>query len=170
MDLIGRFIAKFSEKNPTLKVRWTHIGADRDDIDMKVDLPKNMRIDARGVLPREEVLSFYHEQGVSFFVNLSSSEGIPFAMMEAMSFGVPVIVSAVGGVPEVMARGGGGIMFSVDATAESIAESVTHLMDEPGWRKRLGAEARSCQRQFYSAEKNSEAFASLLHSLVNSPS
>jgi len=115
-------------------------------------------------MPREQVLDFYTRNEVSFFINLSSSEGMPFAMMEAMSFGVPVIATAVGGVPEAVGKGGG-VLVPVDASADAIAQTINNTIRQPDWRARLGAEARLCQRTHYSAKKNSQAFASFAASL-----
>ncbi|WP_083867734.1 glycosyltransferase [Pseudaminobacter salicylatoxidans] len=165
LRLIADALAAFARARPNLKVTWHHLGASERQIGIEgFAAPANMNIQARPAMPREQVLDFYTRNEVSFFINLSSSEGMPFAMMEAMSFGVPVIATAVGGVPEAVGKGGG-VLVPVDASADAIAQTINNTIRQPDWRARLGAEARLCQRAHYSAKKNSQAFASFAASL-----
>jgi len=48
-------------------------------------------------LPHNDVLNYYASNPVDVFINTSSSEGLPVSIMEAMSFGIPVIATNVGG-------------------------------------------------------------------------
>ena len=45
-----------------------------------------------GQLSNEEVVSFYKENPIDYFVNVSLSEGVPVSIMEAMSFGIQNII------------------------------------------------------------------------------
>jgi glycosyltransferase involved in cell wall biosynthesis len=49
-------------------------------------------------------MRYYSINTVDLFINVSSSEGVPVSIMEAMSFGIPVIATAVGGTPEIVSE------------------------------------------------------------------
>ena len=55
-----------------------------------------------GQLDHREVLSFYERHHVDALLSLSLSEGLPVSMMEAQSYGIPIVACAVHGVPEIV--------------------------------------------------------------------
>ena len=60
------------------------------------------------------------------FINVSSTEGIPVSIMEAMSFGIPVIATAVGGTPEIV-NNENGYLLSKDPSAKELAEVIQNF-------------------------------------------
>jgi Glycosyl transferases group 1/Glycosyltransferase Family 4 len=88
-------------------------------------------------------LSIHLERDLSqaaAFVYITHSEGLGSAVLLAMSAGIPVVASKVGGLPEVIRHGENGLL--VDNTAEAIAAALRELLDRPGLAQRLGAAAR----------------------------
>ncbi|MDH5676832.1 MAG: glycosyltransferase [Myxococcales bacterium] len=86
-------------------VHWTHLGDGplRSQIEERTrDLPPHVVARLLGHKPHEQVLEYYRQQPVDLFVNVSSSEGVPVSVMEALSFGVPVVATAVGGTAELI--------------------------------------------------------------------
>lgn len=88
-----------------LTINWIHFG----DGEMKEELiknatllPKNIKFEFKGNVGNNEVISFYQENKVDIFLSLSDTEGIPVSMMEAQSFGIPIIAKPVGGIPEIV--------------------------------------------------------------------
>ena len=75
-------------------------------------------------------------------------EGLSLALVEAMAAGLPVVVSDVPGLREVVtAESQAG--FLVDPTDEkAIAERLQTLIDDPGLRRRMGENARRHATQF----------------------
>lgn len=65
----------------------------------------------------------------------------PNAVMEAMSHGVPPVVSGVGGMPEMVLDGAAGVVLG-EISPASIAEAVGALLDDPAHRRELGRRAR----------------------------
>jgi starch synthase len=65
----------------------------------------------------------------------------PNAVMEAMSYAVPPVVSAVGGMPEMVAGGAAGLVLA-DDSAETLRDAIAGLLDDPVRRRELGARAR----------------------------
>ena len=71
----------------------------------------------------------------------SISEGLPLSIMEAMSTGLPVVATAVGGVPEVVEEGVSGYVVpraDREAAAGALAQRVVELLGNPELCVRLG--------------------------------
>jgi glycosyltransferase involved in cell wall biosynthesis/peptidoglycan/xylan/chitin deacetylase (PgdA/CDA1 family) len=70
----------------------------------------------------------------------SSAEGLPVAVMEALAMGVPIVATAVGGIPELVRDGQEGLLVpSGDAAA--LAAAIARVVDDDELRARLGAAA-----------------------------
>lgn len=70
-------------------------------------------------------------------------DAFPTALLEAMAAGVPVVATAVGGIPEAVAHGETGFLISPPATAESIVEPLRELLGDPALRRRMGVRGRA---------------------------
>ena len=87
------------------KVKWTHLGDGPllKEIEESVKgLPSNVEVHLTGALSHKELMAFYAKNQVSLFLNVSSTEGVPVSIMEALSFGIPVIATDVGGTHEII--------------------------------------------------------------------
>ena len=71
----------------------------------------------------------------------SFSEGLPRAILEAMSLEKPVIASAVGGIPEIITSGENGILIPPGDPA-LLAEKTLNLLHDPQLANQLGKHAR----------------------------
>ncbi len=85
------------------------------------------------------------------FLLPSSQESFGLAALEAMSCGVPVIASRVGGVPEVITDGVTGILREPDDAA-GMAEAAIALLTDEAYRRRLGDAATADVRQRFSED------------------
>lgn len=96
----------------TVPVTWIYIGSiDPENSEVKNFLKQVeelqvgnplVEINVVGKLTNEEVFSFYSKNAVSALLSVSESEGLPVSMMEAISFGIPVISTDVGGCSEIV--------------------------------------------------------------------
>jgi N-acetyl-alpha-D-glucosaminyl L-malate synthase BshA len=80
-------------------------------------------------------------RGADVFLLPSEVESFGLAALEALSCGVPVVASAVGGLPEVVADGEVGFLRPVGDVG-AMAEAVRRLLDDEALRRRFGAAAR----------------------------
>jgi len=87
-------------------------------------------------------------------------------VMEAMSFGIPVIATAVGGTPEIVKDGCNGFLLQQDPIAEEIAEAIKKYHFLPESEKNLMREnAYKTWDEEYNAEKNSAKFIKIIRGL-----
>lgn len=85
-------------------------------------------------------VSVYLKQA-DIFILPSLWEGIPVALMEAMSYGIPCIASQVGGVPELIDHRINGILVE-PGNVEQLTETITDITNDAQMRQKIGAAAR----------------------------
>lgn len=150
------------EKIGDFNIRWTHIG----DGNRKAEIEKAAKIRLKstkfsfpGEISNSVVYEFYQSTPVDLFLSTSSSEGLPVSMMEAASFGIPIVSTDVGGVKEIVQDGSNGRLLNVDASAEAFAAVIKefHDMDEQT-RAAYRAFARRHWENNFEAEKNYSDF------------
>jgi glycosyltransferase involved in cell wall biosynthesis len=78
------------------------------------------------------------------FTLASDNEGLPVAVMEALALGLPVVATAVGGVPEAVTDGVEGVLVP-PKQPEALADALAALAADPERRAAMGlaASARS---------------------------
>lgn len=111
----------------------------------------------------EDMPSVYAE--LDAVVSTSHTEAMPFALMEAMACGVPVIATRVGGVPDLIQHGVTGWLIAPGADQEC-AQRLCALLSSASDRLHMGRQARARCIQGFSGETSFAAMASLFASLV----
>jgi glycosyltransferase involved in cell wall biosynthesis len=94
----------------------------------------------------------------------SRSEGMPNSVLEAMSAGLPVVATAVGGLPDLVEEGKTGHLFEV-GDASGIAAACRALLMDPGMRARMGARARARAEAEFSVQRMVKAYRALYGAL-----
>jgi glycosyltransferase involved in cell wall biosynthesis len=74
------------------------------------------------------------------FVMASVAEGLPLAMMEALAMGLPVVATAVGGVPEAITHGREGLLVP-PSRPDLLAGALRELVADPERRACMGRAA-----------------------------
>jgi glycosyltransferase involved in cell wall biosynthesis len=99
------------------------------------------------------------------FVLSSRWEGNPLSVMEAMAAGLPVVSTAVGGVPEPVRAGVTGLLVPA-GDACSLAEAIAQLGCDPARRAAMGNAARQTARERFDVRVMSLAYATLYQQLL----
>ena len=102
---------------------------------------------------------------MDIFVLPSYSEGVSLALLEAMAAGLPVIATAVGGLPEVVTDGETGLLIP-PRDAAALARALARLLDDPDGAKALGDRARQHVRAHYSLDRLGREINEIYEELV----
>lgn len=85
--------------------------------------------------------------GCDLFALASHSEGYPVSVMEALALGLPVVATAVGGIPEAVGDGVEGLLVP-PGRPDQLAQGVLRVVADVALRQRLG-QAASLRGQSY---------------------
>ena len=153
-------------------IKWSHIGDGPllDDIKTKVTLEEDGEViyDFKGRMEHSAVLDYYRDEDCDLFVQVSNSEGIPVSIMEALSFGIPVLATNVGGIGEIVynrPENPFGKLVDVKLTAADLALQIEDfILMPPDKLLNMKRAARAEWEQGWDSTKNYSAFADFLSS------
>jgi glycosyltransferase involved in cell wall biosynthesis len=104
--------------------------------------------------PRSDVFDLVGAMDI--FVLPSLNEGIPMALLEAMTLGTPVVAAAVGGIPEVIQHRVNGLLVAA-GDDRGLADACLELAAKPHWARTLAAQASRTIAEGFSHERSGEA-------------
>lgn len=107
------------------------------------------RASCPGWLSREEAAQAL--ASASIFVLPSYAEGLPMALLEAMSYALPVVTTPVGGIPGVIRHGENGLLVD-PGDIQGITAALASLLQDPAERTRLGTATRRTIEQHFSQD------------------
>jgi len=113
---------------------------------------------------RKDVLEFMRK--ASIFVLPSRWEGFGLVLLEAMSVGVPVIATKVGGIPEIIEDSKDGILVEPENPTE-LANTILKLLDDEKLRDRLSRNAFQKVKMEYSIEKYAKTMLEFYRDLLS---
>jgi len=112
---------------------------------------------------RKDLTALY--SGLDILVMPSLWEGMPVALLEALSYGIPVVATAVSGIPEVVRDGVEGLLVA-PANPQQTAVKIKELLKNPQERLEMGVRGRARVEKEYSQEKMVAAYANLYREMV----
>lgn len=150
----------------TFDVEWTHLGGGELLEQLRAQagaLPPNVRCVFPGTVSNTDVYRYYAAHHYHVFVSTSQSEGVPVSIMEAMSFGTPVIATDVGGVGEMIDHGVNGYLLKESFETAELVEALhaLHAMDASAYCAMRRA-ARDMYERSFNAQTNYRAFLAWL--------
>ncbi len=164
VDILLKAIKILKNKyNKHLNIAIIGDGPLRENLNiLAVELGVNREVKFLGVRKDIEELMISSK----IFVLPSRWEGLPMVILEAMSRGMSIIATEVGGVPEVIKNGKEGILISPE-DQEALAQSIDDLLENEELQEKLSQTAYKKVREKYSIEVYSVTMLNFYSSLVN---
>jgi glycosyltransferase involved in cell wall biosynthesis len=104
-----------------------------------------------GQLNAEKIAEFYSNARMIVFAT-RCYEGFPTVLLEAMSHGLPVVCSRIGGLPEIVEDGRTGLLYEPSKTDE-LADHIRTLWQNPALCQKLGNAGLQKAREDYAADR-----------------
>ncbi len=135
-----------------------------------LDSEIHQRVAALGLSDRVRMPGFRPDgrrlmAAMDVFLMTSEFEGLPIALLEAMALGKPVVCTRVGGIPEVVAAGGAGLLAPVGAI-EELSDCVLQLLNDAERRARMGAAGAARVESEYHVKRRVRAIESLYKEIL----
>lgn len=147
------------------ELKWIHFG-DGDlieEVKRKVShLSSNIRVEIRGQVSNESLLEFYKSTPVNLFIHLSETEGgVPVALQEAASFGIPLLGTEAGGIPEIV-NDRTGMLVSLKIHPGEIASLINDFRNGEKNTSHFRGGVRKFWQENFDATINYRKFAEIL--------
>jgi colanic acid/amylovoran biosynthesis glycosyltransferase len=169
IDKIIDAIADAATALKGIHLYWTHIGGGElfSVLSRRAAeklTPLQVQFDFLGNQEHAAVRGHFEQNFVDVFVNASESEGLPVSIMEAMSYGVPVIAPNVGGIAELVSNDCGRLLSDAPSVADIAAAIIDMSLRCKFADMRIVARQRIATH--YSATSN---YCALVNSVVGAP-
>ena len=116
-------------------------------------------------MSQTELLSYYRQADIFALAcevqNDGDRDGIPNVLVEAMAMGIPVVSTAISGIPELVENGVSGLLVP-EKNPLALAEAIKTLLLHPEMARHLGAAGRAKVERDFDAQRNVEKIGELL--------
>ncbi|MFN8412427.1 MAG: glycosyltransferase family 4 protein [Anaerolineales bacterium] len=156
----------YAKINKVLATTLLIVGEVRSGDDQKLfdelkESISNSSIIVTGQVPHKDLPAYYSLMDV--FVHPSLRDGMPNALLEAMSCGKPVVATPVGGVLDVIEDMVNGVITPT-SNENGLAEKIVKLLSQPEKREAIGRSARETIVNRFTPEKELQANLSIYQS------
>lgn len=136
LEYLLKAFSSVNDKHPRSRLTIVGEGKEKEKL-MKIarSLGLEEYVEFTGEVEYEETVEYY--QNSDIFVLPSLSEGLPNVLMEAMSCGLPSVVTRVGGNKELIKDGKGGFLVPPKSSSD-LSKAINKLIENPELRKTMG--------------------------------
>lgn len=158
-DRLLRAVAAVGERVPDVRLLVVGDGDERANLE-RLAAELGITECARFTGYQEHPEAFLRAMDV--FALTSRSEGFPISLLEAWAAGVPVVSTAVGGIPDVVTDGVNGLLVN-DGDGPPMSEAIHRALTDPHLANRIVTNASTSVREKYSLEKVAARYEAYYH-------
>jgi glycosyltransferase involved in cell wall biosynthesis len=122
------------------------------------------KIHVIGEQPHREVFNWL--KSADLFVLPSYHEGLPNAILEAMSCGLPVVSTKIGGIPEIVEDGNTGILVN-PKDSDALANAIVYLIENDELARNMGKTGRDKVEQKFSWQQNAKEIVQIYNEVLS---
>ncbi len=172
LPLIIEVLEAVARRRPDRRLRWTLIG-DGDSTRDRAELlarsvavkVRNLEVSFAGLKTNDAIQRGFRDNPPQWHMLMSSTEGIPVSMGEAMSYGIPCVTTDVGQTTE-LADHENSIIFPVDVDVEKCADTLAWRLFDTELQERMSAAALDSWQRTFDAGALASETAGILASLI----
>jgi len=129
-------------------------------------LAKELKIEDKVVFIGKSDNVYPYLKETDIFILPSRAEGMSNALLEAMTFGLPVVTSNIPGNAMLIQDQKNGLLFEVE-NVDSMVNSVKRYLTDSDLRQRMGRSARKTVEEQYSLESVADRYIALYNTLLD---
>jgi glycosyltransferase involved in cell wall biosynthesis len=156
IKLLIESFAAISKENSHIKLMLVGDGSLRHELEAIV---KTHNLESRVIFTGFVKDAFVPLNITTIYAHISLQEGLPLALLEAMSAGVPVIASKTGGIPEVIQNGENGLLVGNDPIL--LSRAIISLIDNSTLREELAIKGKQTVDENFTWTKTANAFMAI---------
>ena len=161
-DLLVRAFARVHAKHAGTWLLLVGDGPERSRLER---LANELGIFGRTVFAGYQSRTEHFLSAMDVFALSSRHEGLPLALLEAWAAGLPVVSSAVGGIPQVVEHDRSGLLFESGNEA-ALANALSRLLDRPQLAAELGAAGKARVFSQYSLQRMADGYEHQYHAAL----
>lgn len=153
LDVLCQAVKTLADANKMVDVEVYIIGQPHKDID---ELQKQIKllgiekyIHLEGI--KNNISTYLHASDI--YVQTSRHEGLPLALMEATSVGLPIVASKVGGIPEIAQQNRNSLLFTSE-DYKMLANNLALMLNDNDLRLTYGKESKLVYNELFSLKEN----------------
>jgi glycosyltransferase involved in cell wall biosynthesis len=162
VHLIVEILSYFS-----FSFHWTHFGSSEGINEVKDITIKKLSHNSfsfKGIVSNNFLMEWYKSHSVDLFINVSNLEGLPVSLMEAISFGIPVVGCNICGVPEIV-NNTTGVLLEENFDSQKTAITIEQFLKHKSRNKTFRMGVKQFWKENFDADKNYAEFAKSLKKL-----
>jgi glycosyltransferase involved in cell wall biosynthesis len=162
VQLIVEILSNFN-----IPFHWTHFGNGEGMVEVMnkaLGILKEDTFTFKGYVANSELMQWYEYNHVDLFVNVSSLEGLPVSLMEAISFGIPVLGCRICGVPEIVNKQTG-VLLDLDFEPAQAAIKIEEFLELNSRDENFRNGVKEFWKQNFDADKNYGDFVEVLKAI-----
>ena len=171
VDYLIRALPAVLKEYPETRLMVVGSGPMKDAlINLSTRLNLSDKVDFIDAVPREKLLEYYLSAGLfvlpSIVNDKGETEGLGVVLLEAMACGVPVVGSAVGGIPDIIKDEKTGLLAR-PKEPDSLAEKITRIFSESSLRRKIVENGYKLVEENFSWDRISETFIGIYREVLN---
>lgn len=167
-DTLEKAFGLIATKYPNWKVVIAGNPKSEQDKQMMESLPKELGIESQivycGWIRGEEKDKVF--RNASVFCLASSAEGFPMAVLDAWAYGVPVVCTPAGGLPDIVRDGENALMFKY-GDYKTLAKKLDLIISNQQLRSRIAQESKKLASTTFNVVNICKQINNLYNSVLN---